>query len=296
MRLSLEFLGPPQLQLDEKPVTASRRAVVALLAYLAVNDLSHPYQRYTREALSALLWTDYDPSKALANLRHTLWEVNRLIGDGWIVGEHETLYLNPHANLTLDVKQFLSLTQQAARQPEPALRIPLLLEASKLYRADFLAGFGLREAINFNEWVSVEAQNLRRDFVSVLDMLVKDYSAIGQSESAIPHAQRLLALDPLDEAAHSRLMELYVQIDQPSAALHQYQTLEKILRRELNLNPQPETHALYKKIRKGEFKPFSIEKKLGQVKKIVPKHNLPSHLTTFVGRGKEREAVTGLLA
>ena len=117
MRLSLEFLGPPQLQLDEKPVTANRRAVVALLAYLTVNDLAHQHQRYPRESLGALLWTDYDPSRALANLRHTLWEVSRLIGDGWIVADHEALYLNPRADLSLDVAHFRSLFRQVARQP-----------------------------------------------------------------------------------------------------------------------------------------------------------------------------------
>src|SRR5687767_15932627 len=133
MHLALKIIGTPQLQLDRVPVTASRRAVVALLAYLAVSDMEHPKLRHSRESLAALLWTDHDLVKALANLRHTLWEVTQFIGDGWIIAEHDTIYLNPYADLTLDVAQFRSFFDQASQQSDPTRRIPLLEEVTKLY-------------------------------------------------------------------------------------------------------------------------------------------------------------------
>lgn len=296
MRLTLELLGPPQLQLDNTPVTTSRRAVIALLAYLAVSDVNHPKQRHTRESLSALLWPNYDQSKALANLRHILWEVTQFVGDGWIITEHETIYLNPSADLTLDVTQFQSLLARASQQSDPALRIPLLVAAAKLYRDDFMSGFSLKDASSFNEWVLTESENLRRDLASALSMLVEDYSALNQTQSAIPYAQRLIALDPINEAAHSQLMQLYVLIDQHTSAIQQYQTLQKLLRKELNVDPQPETRELYKKIRRGEIKPVSVEKKMGRMEKTAPKQNLPVHLTTFIGRERERDEICRLIA
>ena len=54
MRLILQFLGLPQIHLDDKPIATDRRKAVALLAYLAVNDVEHSPQRYSRESLSAL--------------------------------------------------------------------------------------------------------------------------------------------------------------------------------------------------------------------------------------------------
>lgn len=296
MRLTLELLGPPQLQLDNTPVTTSRRAVIALLAYLAVSDVNHPKQRHTRESLSALLWPNYDQSKALANLRHILWEVTQFVGDGWIITEHETIYLNPSADLTLDVTQFQSLLARASQQSDPALRIPLLVAAAKLYRDDFMSGFSLKDASSFNEWVLTESENLRRDLASALSMLVEDYSALNQTASAIPYAQRLIALDPINEAAHSQLMQLYVLIDQHTSAIQQYQTLQKLLRKELNVDPQPETRELYKKIRRGEIKPVSVEKKMVRMEKTAPKQNLPVHLTTFIGRERERDEICRLIA
>jgi DNA-binding SARP family transcriptional activator len=115
MHLAIQLFGIPQFQLDDVPVTAGRRAVVALLAYLAVTDFEHPGQRSSRESLAELFWTDYDPAKGLANLRHTLWELIQFIGEGWVIAEHETIYVNPRADITLDLAEFRSLLSRASR-------------------------------------------------------------------------------------------------------------------------------------------------------------------------------------
>lgn len=295
MHLAIQLIGAPQVQLDHIPVTASRRAVVALLAYLAVRDREHSNQRHSREALAALLWTDYEQAKALSNLRHTLWEVTQFIGEGWVITEHETIFLNPRADLTLDVSLFRSLLRQAAAQPDPAQRIRLLVDAASLYRDDFMSGFTLKGGSNFNEWVLDQSEILRHDLADALQKLVEDYVVLGQTSSAIPYAQRLITLDPMNEAANQQLMELYALTDQTPAAIKQYQSLEKLLRKELNVDPQPETRGLYKKIRKGEFKAVSGPSKTRRPETTTPNHNLPAPLTTFIGRERERTEISRLL-
>ena len=296
MRLAIQLLGAPLFQLDDVPVAARRRAVAALLAYLAVNDIDHPNQRYTRESLAALLWTDYDASKALTNLRHTLWEVAQFIGEGWVSAQHESVYLIPGANLTLDVAEFRSLVAQASQQPDPALRHPLLAAAARLYHGDFLSGFSLKEGTNFNGWAWAEGESLRRDFASVLTSLVEDHCARDEPQRAIPYAQRLVALDPIHEVAHRQLMQVYALTGQHTAAIQQYHALEKMLRKELNLDPQPETRELFKKIRKGQFKPVLLERQIPAAEWSRPKHNLPVQLTTFIGREKDRDEISKLIA
>jgi predicted ATPase/DNA-binding SARP family transcriptional activator len=296
MSLAIQFLGSPQFQLDNVPVTASRRAVVALMAYLTVTELEHPGQRFSRDSLAELFWTDYDLAKGLANLRHTLWEVTQFIGEGWVLAEHETITLNPKADITLDVGQFRALLVQASRQSDPALRTPLLVEAVKLYRGDFLSGFSLKESPGFNEWVLAQGEALRRAFASGLERLVDDFEAVGELLLALPYAQQLVALEPFHEPAQRTLIRLYALTDQQNAAIQHYKALEKLLRKELNLDPQPETRELYKKIRRGGIQPGFVEKKSPSLEKILPKHNLPVHLTTFVGREREQEQIGQLLA
>lgn len=288
MRLTLELMGAPQLLLDDVPVTAGRRAVIALLAYLAVRKIEHPGEKHTRDALSALLWSDHEQAKALTNLRHTLWEVVKLIGEDWVLAEHEMLSLNPQADLLLDLARFRSLGAEASQEPSPNRRIPLLETAVGLYRGEFLAGFSLKSGASFNEWVILQSEKLRSELTAILHGLVDDLRSVGQAESAIPYARRLIAMDPINEAAHRQQMELYALTDQYTAALQQYRALEKLLRKELNVDPQPETRELYRKIRRGDFKPGEPETPAGR-------HNLPVQLTSFIGRARERQEISQLL-
>ena len=96
MALAFQFLGPPQLILENEPVNINRRSIVALLAYLAVNVEGKNSQKHTREYLSTMLWPDYDQAKAYTNLRHTVWEIQRLFGPGRLNTSRDTISLNTH--------------------------------------------------------------------------------------------------------------------------------------------------------------------------------------------------------
>ncbi len=161
MRLALQLLGSPQLHLGDKLVVTDRRKAVALIAYLAVNSIGQPSQRYSREFLSTLLWSDYGQSKAFTNLRRTIWEIHQALGEGWLLAERESVQLNPGGEMDLDVACFRDLLSRSHQQTEPALRLPILLEAVNLYRNHFLTGFTLRDAPNFNDWSFAEAEDLR---------------------------------------------------------------------------------------------------------------------------------------
>ena len=279
--LALHFLGPPKLYLDNATITTGHRKALALLAYLAMERGQHP-----RETLSAFLWPNYNQSKAFTNLRHTLWEIQHSIGEGWLIADRERVSLNEAADISLDVKHFESLLAQSRAQNDISLRIPLFVESTKLYRGHFMTGFNLRDSPDFNEWAFAKSEECRGELAGALTSLSADYCELGQAEKAIPYARRLITLDPLNESSHRQLMRVYLQAGQHSAALKQYQICEEILRRELNLDPQPETYALYKQIRKGEAKPHQIEQ---PKEMIVPKPDLPLQISRPGRRKKEQE-------
>src|SRR5688572_22942224 len=116
MRLSLQLLGLPQVLLDDQPIATDRRKAVALLAYLAVNDIGQAHQKYSRESLSALLWPDYEQAKAFSNLRRTIWEVHQALGENWLIADRESVELNPKMEIDLDVARFQDLLAQSHLQ------------------------------------------------------------------------------------------------------------------------------------------------------------------------------------
>jgi DNA-binding SARP family transcriptional activator len=79
--LRLRLLGPPLPQRDDQELHVGRRKALALLAYLALQR-----RRYSREALAAFLWPEYDQSGARGRLRRTLSSLNRILGGGFRAG------------------------------------------------------------------------------------------------------------------------------------------------------------------------------------------------------------------
>ena len=287
-RLALYFLGPLKFELNNAPVAVDRRKALAILVYLTINREQH-----TREYLSAMLWPEYNQEKAFTNLRHTLWETQQSIGEGWIIADRETVGLNTESDIWLDVAHFESLINESRTQTDISLRIPLLVDSVTIYRNHFLTGFSLKDAPHFNEWAFTESENLRSKLAIALTMLSNDLCSLGQAETAIPHARRLIALDPLNESSHRQMMKIYIEAGQHNAALKQYQTCEQILRKELGVDPQPETRALYKQIRKREFK---SSQSVQQKEVRTPQHNLPFQISTFIGREKELDEIKDLIA
>jgi len=285
--LALHFLGSPQLYLNNDLITFQRRKSLALFAYLSIEQGQHQ-----RDTLSSLLWPDYEQSKAFANLRNALLSIQKSIGDGWLNTDHDNIGLTEDADIWLDVAQFKSLLEKSKSEADVSLRTSLLADSAKLYRNHLLTGFSLKDAYSFNEWAYVEAEVLRLKFANILTILSEDHCSLGQADQAIPYARRLITLDPLNEAAHCLLMDVYIQAGQHSAALKQYQTLEQTLRKEMNLDPQPETRELYKRIRKGDIHAAPIAK---PTEIITPKHNLPHQISSFIGREKEMAEVSDLI-
>ncbi|UCC61798.1 MAG: protein kinase, partial [Anaerolineae bacterium] len=251
--LALHLLGPPRIERDGEPVQISRRKAVALLAYLAITGRSH-----SRDALATLLWPEADQSQARAGLRRALAALKKVLGEGWLDVDRETVGLNPDPEVCLDVSEFHAQMAKCRTHDHPIDQdcpacLSLLAEATALYRDDFLAGFTLRDSPAFDDWQFFEAQGLRDNLAGALERLARGYSVQGEFEQAIPYARRWLALDPLHEPAHRCLMRLYAQSGQRAAALARYEACRQVLRDELGVEPTAETTALYEQIQAGEL-------------------------------------------
>jgi predicted ATPase/DNA-binding SARP family transcriptional activator len=301
----LSLLGAPQLERDGVPAHLPRRKAVALLAYLAVSGQAH-----SREALATLLWPEHDQSRALANLRRTLWELNQTMGAGWLEIDAETVALRrtPYPlsatpgrppSFWLDVEAFRQNLSGCTAHGHGEEEIcpdclPPLTAAVELYGGEFMAGFTLPDSSGFDEWQFFERESLRAELAGALQSLMRCYTARQDWAPAIHFARRWLALDPLHEAAHRALMKLYAWDGQWAAALRQYQECVRILDEELAAPPDEDTARLYEEIQARRLPPPPAA--TGDTPlPAAPRHNLPSPPTPFVGREAELAEITRLL-
>ncbi|MFN2217580.1 MAG: ATP-binding protein [Anaerolineae bacterium] len=296
-RIEMFLLGPPRLERDGVPLQFDTRKILALAAYLAVSGLGAEGAWVTRDSILALLWPDLEPSRARAVLRRNLSLLRSALEGEWLVVEGQMVGTDPQADFWLDVDHFARLVRACETHGHTQEKVcpecvEALAEAVALYQGDFLEGFGLRDSVPYDDWQFFQAEELRQALASALERLMQGLCDQGDYEAALPHARRWLALDPLHEPAHRRLMQLYTQTGQQSAALRQYRECAHILEQELGLPPSEETTVLYDQIRRTPRADAAVALGLTegpelQVRTTLPCHNLPALLTPFVGREEE---------
>ena len=113
------------------------------------------------------------------------------------------------------------------------------------YRGDLLDGFDARSTA-FDEWLTSERMTLRKELSDALNKLAELCVANGDSEGALAASTKLVALEPLNEAAHRMVMELHAKRNAYAEALRQYRVCRDVLRRELDVAPEPATEQLYR--------------------------------------------------
>jgi len=179
----------------------------ALLAWLALEGPT------PRARLAALLWPDKDADGARNSLRQRLFQLRRQTGTD-LVGGTTTLALADAVEHDLNDADTVLGEQQA----EVGAEFAQWLEQQRARRRD----------------------RVGRSLVELAEMAeaAKDW------DDALTHARELLALDPLNEAAHRRVMRLHYLAGDRAAALLAFDRCERVLKDEVGAKPSTETLAL----------------------------------------------------
>src|SRR2546429_4901104 len=257
-QLQLSLLGTPVVKHGERTLTFSTRKALALLVYLAVEGGTHP-----RKILSEAFWPELDAEHGRAALRATLLELRKVLerahGPGeraHLLVERETLGFDQASPLILDLRFVESASKQVGRGVEPLAgqaREALLVQleqATRLARGQFLADFTLRDSQFFDDWTRQQREYWYLRVHQLFDALSMLYERAGDGERAIETVSRWLGFDPLHEEGYRRLMRLRFSLGARARALRAYSDCRDVLASGLQLEPEPETVALAKRLRR----------------------------------------------
>lgn len=178
-----------------------------LLAYLALEGPT------ARARLASLLWPDVEDSRALGNLRQRLLRLRHATGTELVLGR-------------------------------PLARLAPGVEHDLHDGYELLAGLGEHGASGLGEWLAQQRERRRRTHAARLAAAAAQAEAEGELATALEHALTLVALDPLSEQAHRRVMKLHYLRGDVAAAIAAYERCRNTLRQELSAAPSKETEAL----------------------------------------------------
>jgi DNA-binding SARP family transcriptional activator len=237
--LRISLLGTPIVEFDGRPLDVDTRKATAMLAHLAVTGHAQ-----SREVVAALLWPEFDIDRSRAALRRTLSTLRTALDDRFVTADRTSIALDL-SDAWFDLAEF----RRAAADPRADLA--RLAAAVDLHRGDLLDGFFIRSSAAFDDWLELAAEAIRQERAAALDRLVDALAAAGRNEEAVARAEQRLALDPLHEPAHRRLIERYAASGRRADAMRQYRECVRVLDRELGVRPLSETTELYNAVNEG---------------------------------------------
>ncbi|MBV9282917.1 MAG: AAA family ATPase, partial [Chloroflexi bacterium] len=243
--LRLALLGAPQAFLGDRPLVLRTRKTFALLAYLALEAGPHP-----REQLADLFWPEADPEDARASLRTTLSYVRQALGgdaDAFLSASRESIGLRASAPVALDVQALAEAQRLVRRAQGPGTPRPQVEAAAERYRGSFLAGVSLPDAPDFEAWVEGQRAHWRGVVAELLGHLATLQLLDGDVGAAITTLERWTSVDPDEESAWHRLIELYLRGEDGAGARRAWKAYSESLA-ELDAEPSPEMVALAARI------------------------------------------------
>jgi DNA-binding SARP family transcriptional activator len=196
----LTLIGSPSVSgPDGERITPQPGAkALALLAYLTLEPRPH-----TREAVADLLWGESPEAEARASLRQALKQLRDSLGD---LVQSDRRMVRLAEPVRCDVTMFLRL---ADSEPEAAVAVEI---------PRFLAGFSIRHAPQFDEWVAETRAGLLRRYAGVLATLARDAMDRRRWRAAAERADLWLACDRLsEEAARLTIEARYLAGDRGAA-------------------------------------------------------------------------------
>jgi len=275
--LRINLLGELELSVGGRVVQLpSSKKTRALLGYLVLARGEH-----SRSRLCDLLWDG--PADPRAALRWSLSKLRPLVDGALprIRADREHVSFDPQG-VTVDLLEVRSALAGGTAE----LDVDVLEACCGHYRGEVLEGLELDDCFGFAHWLAGErekARNLRTQMLASLSARLID-----TPERALHHARAWVALEPLDEGAHARLIEALARLGHGEDAQRAASACTQLFQRELGRAPG-EAVAAALRLRPEEHVTPS------QVAHTPPAEVLPARDLGLFGRAEECSALERFL-
>ena len=275
----------------------------ALLAELVL----HANQIVSRERLVEVVWGDNPPATAAATLNTYVSHLRSALEPGRAARTQPGLLLtrDPGYLLAVDPERVDALRferlagegRRALTAGDAATAAATLREGLGLWRGGALADFV------YEPFAQAEAMRLEELRLSTLEQRIDADLALGRHHDLVAELRRLVDEHPLRERLWGQLMLALYRCGRQSEALRAYGELRTVLAEELGIDPSPALRRLEDDMLQqrpdleGPAAPAHLaDAQSVPTRPVRPPTNLPTRLTSFVGREDDIAEIERLCA
>lgn len=283
--LELRILGPLEIVVDGEPVDIAAPKLRSLLCDFVVRS----GQVISTDQLIDDLWGEDPPRTAVGTLRSYVTKLRGLLGPTGA----DVLRASPPGYVldveidAVDARRFERSVQEVRARgmgPTPEA-VASLRTAIDLWRGPALAD------VTYEPWAQPEIARLEELRWSAVEELAQLELDRGRHDEVIADLESHAASQPRRERLRELLMIALYRSGRQTDALRCAEEFRRQLRDELGLEPSVSIRELEQSILLQ-----SPELDVRSVVRATAAHNLPTSLTSFIGRDQELEEVAELLA
>jgi LuxR family maltose regulon positive regulatory protein len=248
--LTINMLGPVEIYRDPaKPFAAdawTTKRARDILCFIA----SRRHRRASKDTIIDTFWGESDLEVVEKNFHPTVSHIRKALNSNQPLKQNFLLYrdgdylINPEFSYRIDTEEFDRLVSEgeaARRARDFESCIASYEQAITLYRGEFMQG-------SYDEWVEEQRSYYREQYLRMLEALAAVAQKTEDWSRSLKLAQQILRDDPFREDIHCMVMRAQAALGNRAAIKEQYETLRRVLRKELGVEPAAETQKTYKEL------------------------------------------------
>ena len=237
--LTINMLGPIEIFRDPlRPLSAdawTTKRARDILCFIA----SRRHRRASKDTIIDTFWGEADFDVVEKNFHPTVSHIRKALNSNQPLKQKFLLYrdgdylLNPEFSYRIDTEEFdrLVTEAEAARRAREFERcIGAYEQAIALYRGDFMQG-------SYDEWVDEQRSYYQEQHLRMLESLAAVAQKMQEWPRSLDLAHRILHADPFREDIHCMIMRAHAALGNRVAVKEQYESLSRLLRKELGVEP-----------------------------------------------------------
>lgn len=241
--LTIKMLGPIEIHRDPaRPFAAdawTTKRARDILCFIA----SRRHRRASKDMIIDTFWGEADFDVVEKNFHPTVSHIRKALNSKQPLKQNFLLYrdgdylLNQDFSYFIDTEEFDRLvteSESARRAGQHERYLELYEQAIALYGGDFMQG-------TYDEWVEEQRAYYREQYLRMLEALAFAAQKAEDWTRALHLSQQILKDDPFREDVHCLIMRAHAGLGNRVAVKDQYETLRRLLRKELGVEPATET-------------------------------------------------------
>ncbi len=185
------------------------------------------------------------PVAAARDFKTTLNALNRVLeptrsakdSPAFIVRKETAYALRRGSDVQIDADEFVDLLRRAEQDSGT---LDCLRRALSLYHGDYLPD------ARYADWASAERERLLDLYLHAASRLAQQLLSQGDDDECLGWCKSILQTDPTWEHAYQLMIQLYARRGDHSRVRHTFDRCVRVLRKELDVEPSPDTIECYR--------------------------------------------------